>query len=198
MVDIASLTRRRLSRAERREQLLDVASELVVERGIGALTMERLAEWAGVSKALPYQHFGDSDAVLVAVHNREVELLAARIEQALRDRGDGDAVDVLVQSYFAAVADRGDILALVATAGSPVARLAARDPRDGHDFAVRMLHDHVGLAEDTAQSIAGFVTGALIGAVQTVADGLGERRTVERATVTAIRGAVAALRDDDD
>lgn len=189
-----SAPRRRLSREERREQLLDVASELVVEQGIGALTMERLAEWAEVSKALPYHHFRDSDDVLVALHDREVVLLATRVDQALGAlTDDDDPVAVLVATYFQAVEDRGDILALVATAGSPVAKLAAPDPHVAQEFTADLLVTHLGLPRRKALLVTGLVVGAMTGAIQNVADELADRRAVEQATVEVIRAGLTAL-----
>ncbi|HXZ86430.1 MAG TPA: TetR family transcriptional regulator, partial [Myxococcota bacterium] len=41
--------RTRLPAADRREQLLDAAAAILLDAGFGALTMERLAERAGVS-----------------------------------------------------------------------------------------------------------------------------------------------------
>lgn len=174
--------------------MLDVASELVVTLGIGALTMERLAEWAEVSKALPYQHFRDADDVLVALHDREVTLLARRVEAALADRAiEGEPIEVLVDAYFQAVEDRGDILALVATAGSPVARLAARDPHDAQTFTAGLLERHLGVPRHQATLVTGLVVGAMTGAIQTVADDLAPRAEVEQATVEVLRAGLGAL-----
>ena len=50
--------RRRLSRDERQRQLLEVAWRLVREEGTEALTLGRLAEQAGVTKPVVYDHFG--------------------------------------------------------------------------------------------------------------------------------------------
>lgn len=47
----------RLSAAERRRQLFSVALSLFAERGYAATTMEEIADAAGVTKPLLYQHF---------------------------------------------------------------------------------------------------------------------------------------------
>jgi len=47
----------RLPRNERREQLLDVAAGLILEKGTEAVTMEGVAAAAGVSKGLGYAYF---------------------------------------------------------------------------------------------------------------------------------------------
>ena len=55
----------RLTRAQRRDHLLDAAAELVGLKGVGAVTMEGVAARAGVSKALPYTHFDDATDLLM-------------------------------------------------------------------------------------------------------------------------------------
>jgi len=49
--------RRRLPREQRRQAILVAARKLLLARGYGELTMERVARAAGVSKALVYDHF---------------------------------------------------------------------------------------------------------------------------------------------
>ncbi|MBN2992365.1 helix-turn-helix transcriptional regulator, partial [Pseudomonas cedrina subsp. fulgida] len=53
----APAPRRRLSREDRSRQLLDVAWQLVRDEGTEALTLGRLAELAGVTKPVVYDHF---------------------------------------------------------------------------------------------------------------------------------------------
>ena len=50
-------TRRRLSPADRRNQLLDSARDIIVQQGLSTLTMEQLATEAGVSNPLIYKYF---------------------------------------------------------------------------------------------------------------------------------------------
>lgn len=57
---------RRLPQAARREQLLDVAEALFLDRGFAAVTMEDVASAAGVSRPIPYNHFGSKEGVYVA------------------------------------------------------------------------------------------------------------------------------------
>lgn len=60
--------RRRMSRVERREQLLDAARELIRSEGADSLTLARIADRAGVTKPLVYQHFGTKAAVLAELY----------------------------------------------------------------------------------------------------------------------------------
>src|SRR6478736_846171 len=61
----------RMTALERREQLLDVAKAIVVDRGFHAVSMEAVAREAGVSRPIVYGHFQDLEGVLEALVTRE-------------------------------------------------------------------------------------------------------------------------------
>lgn len=62
---------RRMAAGERREQLLDVAVDLVVSDGFHAVTIERVARQAGVTRTLIYSQFGDLTGLVEALVDRE-------------------------------------------------------------------------------------------------------------------------------
>lgn len=64
----SAVPRRRLSRDDRLRQLLDVAWQLVRDEGTDALTLGRLAELAGVTKPVVYDHFGTRAGLLAALY----------------------------------------------------------------------------------------------------------------------------------
>ena len=65
----ATPTRRRMTREQRTRQLLDVAWALVRGEGTGALTLGRLAEAAGVTKPVAYDHFVTRNGLLAALYD---------------------------------------------------------------------------------------------------------------------------------
>lgn len=67
MPQMATAKSKRLSKAERRRQLLDVAKALLESHGATALTLAELAEHAGVSKPIAYDHFGTRSGLLIAM-----------------------------------------------------------------------------------------------------------------------------------
>jgi AcrR family transcriptional regulator len=68
--------RRRMSRAERERQMLDVAERVFGERGYQATSMDEIADRCGVSKPMLYEYFGSKDGLLVACVSRsKAELL---------------------------------------------------------------------------------------------------------------------------
>jgi AcrR family transcriptional regulator len=99
----ASPSRRgnRLPRDERRGQLLIVASDVFVDRGYHAAGMDEIADRAGVSKPVLYQHFSSKLELYLAVLHRHVENLVSGVQQALRATTDNRRrLHSAVQAFF--------------------------------------------------------------------------------------------------
>jgi len=181
----------RLSKHDRREQLLDAAAKLVVELGADALTMERLGEWAGVSKALPYSHFDNADDVLVALYFRYVGELGGRVLAAVEQASDvDDLAVVVVDSYFDAVLDLGPALGALSSPGSRASALADADSRVGPDFVADLLVDHFSMSEARAQATAPILLGALVAAAGAWGNGRGTRDELEAISIAVLRSCV--------
>jgi AcrR family transcriptional regulator len=88
----------RLASQERREQLLGVARAVFAEHGYAAASVEEIAERAGVSKPVVYDHFGGKDGAYAVVVEREIRLLVGRIKEALRP---GDPRATIVEAVDA-------------------------------------------------------------------------------------------------
>lgn len=103
--------------SERREQLLDVTAELVVEHAFHGVSIEAIAQRAGITRALIYQHFGDLQTLLEAVIEREtVRALAQVSETTLSDLSKGDPVELMLESlraYLLAVQNQPNTWRLV-------------------------------------------------------------------------------------
>jgi AcrR family transcriptional regulator len=183
---------RRMRADDRRVQLLDGAAEIVVEHGAGALTMERLASATGVSKALPYKHFANSDEVLAELYRRETVALGRAVWRALRDAPpDSDLVRVGVHTYFDEMVARGPVLAALSRPGSTIA--ATADPgAAGVIFEVEVLHRFHGVPRTRAKQIAGIVQGAVVGAANTLHAGYSTRARLEDDLVATITTLVAS------
>jgi AcrR family transcriptional regulator len=91
----------RLPRDERRGQLLVAASEVFVDRGYHAAGMDEIADRAGVSKPVLYQHFSSKLELYLAVLARHVENLVSGVRQALRTTTDNrQRLRAAVQAFF--------------------------------------------------------------------------------------------------
>lgn len=180
----AEIPGRRLRRADRRDQLLDVAADLVVERGAGALTMEGLAARAEVSKALPYAHFDNADAVLVELYRREVARIGTRITEVVADAHDEETrLRSAVHAYFDVVAERGAILSILTGPGSMVPYLSDGGKRRNNRFFADLLQRHLGVTAGRAPLVAAVLLGALSGAVDAWANCEAKRSAAESSVV---------------
>ncbi|WKB55485.1 TetR/AcrR family transcriptional regulator [Eleftheria terrae] len=76
---------KRLPKTQRREQLIETAMAIVREEGTDALTLGRLAERAGVSKPIAYEHFKTRSGLLIALYKeldaRQVAALLHALER---------------------------------------------------------------------------------------------------------------------
>jgi AcrR family transcriptional regulator len=87
---VKSDTQPRMTAEQRREQLLDVTLRVVAREGFHAVSIERVAREAGITRPVVYGHFGDLGGLLEALVARErdralgqlVELLPQRLDRA--------------------------------------------------------------------------------------------------------------------
>jgi AcrR family transcriptional regulator len=162
--------RRRMPRAERSAQLLEVAEAVFAERGIAATSMEEIADRAGITKPVLYDHFGSKDGLLAAVIDRAGAELGRAVEDAVL--GAKDADDALARgltSYFTFMAKhRAAWLALLnesATGGAGAealerireerarfiaALIAAEVPGSDHERAMTYAQAVIGACERLA------------------------------------------------
>jgi AcrR family transcriptional regulator len=101
----------RLPRSERREHLLDVAAQLILDKGIEAVTMEGVATAAGVSKGLGYAYFANSGTLLRALLNREVRKLNERVFDAFGKEDDFEArLRAVIHAWFDHIEEQGVLM----------------------------------------------------------------------------------------
>ena len=76
-------TRHRMTAAERRDQLIDIARGLFAERGFDGTSVEEISSRAEVSKPVVYEHFGGKEGLYAVVVDREVRHLLDMMSEAL-------------------------------------------------------------------------------------------------------------------
>jgi AcrR family transcriptional regulator len=74
---------RRMTAAERREQLIEISRGLFAQRGFDGTSIEEIAARAEVSKPVVYEHFGGKEGLYAVVVDREVRSLLTMMQQAL-------------------------------------------------------------------------------------------------------------------
>ncbi len=104
----------RLPRHERRRQLLDAALEVFVERGYHAAAMDEIAERAGVSKPVLYQHFPGKLELYLALLDESVDGLVQTVKDSLRSTTENkQRVGATFGAYFEFVGGQGQAYRLV-------------------------------------------------------------------------------------
>jgi AcrR family transcriptional regulator len=117
--------------------LLDAATELVARGDIDALSMESVAEYAGVSRPLVYKHFANRRELLAEVYRRETTLLHEELAAAVAAApGLEGKFRALVRGALAAEADRGAALGALRAAGGR-SRLLREEQRERDKVTVR-------------------------------------------------------------
>lgn len=130
--------RTRLSPDERRAQLLDLGVRLLATRSIEELSIDVLAEEAGISRGLLYHYFGSKHAFREAVVRRAADDLIAQTAPPV-DGGLEERLLVSVTAYLDYVlANYEGYLSLVKAAASGNETL-----RDIYDEARSVLTDRI-------------------------------------------------------
>jgi AcrR family transcriptional regulator len=129
---------------ERREQLLDTALDIALERGFHAVTIDGVAREAGVTRPVVYGQFADATALLAALlergERRALGQLAAVLPSVPARGGDPDALLLQgLEAYLTAVAADPPTwrVVLLPPEGAP-AELARAVEASHHDVLVRL------------------------------------------------------------
>lgn len=103
------MTQARLTAAARREQILDVALEIFGRSGYHGTSMNEIAEAAGVTKPVLYQHFDSKSELFSALLDEVGTRMRTAISKATADADDGKSQTQLgFLAYFRWVATDHD------------------------------------------------------------------------------------------
>src|ERR687889_464554 len=104
----------RLPRGARRLQLLQAAQDVFVAQGFHAAAMDDIADRAGVSKPVLYQHFPGKRELYLALLEQHVDELTERVADAMEGTDDNRTrVDAAVGAYFDFIDAEGEAFRLV-------------------------------------------------------------------------------------
>jgi AcrR family transcriptional regulator len=161
----------RLPAAERREQLLSIAAEVFARHGFHRSSMNEIAEAAGVTKPVLYQHFASKRALYLALLADAGQRLFDAISTAAGQAGSPRAqVEQGFRAFFHWVADDHDSFTLLFGSGvrrdeefaeerhrveelmaSAIAALIQADIEPGHREL--LAYGLVGVAEATSRRL---------------------------------------------
>lgn len=104
----------RLPRDERRAILLSAALEVFTAAGYHAAAMDEIADRAGVSKPVLYQHFPSKLDLYLAVLDVHIDSLVYEIQKAIASTPDNASrVRATVVAYFAFIESEGEAFRLL-------------------------------------------------------------------------------------
>jgi AcrR family transcriptional regulator len=90
---------RRLPPEQRREQLLDVLIDIVLDEGFGAVSIDRVARDAGIARTVVYAQFDNLEGMFAALIERTQMRALGQITAVIPEIGiDRDPDDILVEA----------------------------------------------------------------------------------------------------
>jgi AcrR family transcriptional regulator len=149
----------RLPRHERRRQLLDAALELFVTRGYHAAAMDEIAERAGVSKPVLYQHFPGKLELYLALLDESVDTLVDKVRDALKSNPENkQRVAATFGAYFEYVGGQGQAYRLVFESdlgNEPAVRdRLDRGQRECAAMVSQVVREDAGISDDEAHLLS--------------------------------------------
>ncbi|MDP5336904.1 MAG: TetR/AcrR family transcriptional regulator [Paracoccaceae bacterium] len=102
----------------RREELLDRAGELMAAKGYDGTSMRDIASAVGMLPGSLYYHFESKEALFLALHQRVVAVMEARVSAALAaadDSGFGpwDRLEAAATAHLEGLIETGNLVAIV-------------------------------------------------------------------------------------
>jgi AcrR family transcriptional regulator len=145
----------RLPRPARRRQLLGAAQEVFVAQGYHAAAMDEIAERAGVSKPVLYQHFPGKLELYLALLDESVDELAGLVRDALSSTTDNkQRVPATFRAFFDFVGGTGEAFRLVFESdlsNEPEVRARLnRTTRAVADMISQFIREDAGLSDEEA------------------------------------------------
>lgn len=163
------MTQRRLSGAERRVQLMDVARASFARGGYEATSIEEIAREAGVSKPVVYEHFGSKEGLHAATVEREMDRLLEHVSLGMRQGGARERWEGAVLAFFRYVEEEPSGFAVL-TRDSPTTVARPGITRVIDDLATRVgdVFEHQFRVAGYDVALAPLVANALVGLVTQV------------------------------
>jgi len=155
----------RLPRSARRKQLLEAAQEVFVAQGYHAAAMDDIAERAGVSKPVLYQHFPGKLELYLALLDTHCDAIIAKMRSAMQSSTDNRVrMAGAISAYFDFVDHESEAFRLVFESdlrNDPQVRQRVERVEQGCIAAVTdTIISDTALAGDAAELLASGLVGA--------------------------------------
>jgi AcrR family transcriptional regulator len=195
----------RMPRSARRAQLLESALEVFVAQGYHAAAMDDIAERAGVSKPVLYQHFPGKLELYLALLDQSCDTITDACTQALASTDDNKLrVNATVHVFYDYVASAQGAFRLVfesdLTNERAVRERVDRVTRDCAEAIAEVIHEDTGLPDEQSRLLAVSLVGMAQVSARFWLDTAGEIPREDAATLVsglAWRGIRGYPRSDD-
>lgn len=149
----------RMPRTARRAQLLDSALNVFVAAGYHAAAMDDIAERAGVSKPVLYQHFPSKLELYLALLDNACDQVVEAVRKALASTSDNkERVAATTEAFYAYVANPGGAFRLVfesdLTSEPAVRERVDRVTVSCADAIAEVIADDTGFPPEASQLLA--------------------------------------------
>jgi AcrR family transcriptional regulator len=149
----------RMPRRERRAQLLESALEVFVAQGYHAAAMDDIAERAGVSKPVLYQHFPGKLELYLALLDVSCDTIIANCRKALESTQDNkQRVAATMAAFYEYVAGDSGAFRLVfesdLTNEPAVREQVDRVTTECATMIAEVIHDDTGLPDEASRLLA--------------------------------------------
>ncbi|MDC3378786.1 TetR/AcrR family transcriptional regulator [Planctomycetota bacterium] len=164
------MARKKLTATQRRAQLIDVGRKAFADKGFEATSVEHIAEQAGVSKPIVYQHFGGKDGLYQVIVEQEMSQVAQVISEAIGTGSARERTERAVLAFLTYVRDNTEGFAVLSH-DAPVASGRGCMSSLINDLAGRVGHVFEGALRDAGgydPAAAPIYAHALVGMVSFV------------------------------
>lgn len=160
----------RLPRSARRKQLLAAAQDVFVAHGYHAAAMDDIAERAGVSKPVLYQHFPGKLELYLALLDKHCDAIVEQVRAAMRETAvNKERVRGSVRAYFDFVDHKSEAFRLVFESdlrNEPAVRERVERVRVG---CIAAITDTIISDTGVSRAHAELLASGLVGAAETAA-----------------------------
>jgi AcrR family transcriptional regulator len=187
-----AMPRARMAAADRRAGILDAARGAFAERGFHETSLDAVAERAGVSKALLYEHFASKRELYVAMLEMHVHELVERISGAVAGAEPGEPrMRAGLEAFFGFVEERrGAWRIMFRNADDPDVAVRLERLRDEVAAAIVQLMSeeasNKGLDFPRLPQMVEMIAQQIVGAMQSLADWWDLHRQVPKEEVLQV------------
>jgi AcrR family transcriptional regulator len=182
----------RLPRSARRKQLLAAAQEVFVAHGYHQAAMDDIAERAGVSKPVLYQHFPGKLELYLALLDTHCDAIVAKVRATRRSTTENkERVSGAVRAYFDFVDHESEAFRLVFASdlrNEPAVRERVERVEQG---CVAAITDTIMSDTGVSRARAELLASGLVGAAETAQFWLASGRQVPKQEAEALLSALS-------